>query len=166
MLLTQKVLFNKEECDSIIRDYKKSERSWDKKDRKYRSYSIKYSDDNKWIFSRLTKFFESVSGLEVKKLKEEIHFHNFITGDWFGKHDDNKSGRLYGVGCLLNDNFDGGDFIFYNLSEISILKSVGNSYVFDSRIPHEVTHIKNGSRYSLLWFLEAEHLKSTGNKMI
>jgi len=166
MLLTQKILFSKEECDLIIKDYKKSERSWSKSDRRYQSCSITYSDDSKWIFSRFSEFFESVSGFEVKKLKREIHFHNFTSGDWFGKHDDNKSGRLYAVGCLLSEDFDGGDFIFYNPFENLVLKSVGNSYIFDVRIPHEVKQITKGTRYSLLWFLEGEHLKLIENKLI
>lgn len=166
MLLIQKILFSKEECDVIITNYRKLERSWNKKDRSYKSYPISYSDDNKWIFSRFLEFFESVSEFEVKKLKGDIHFHNFIFGDWFGKHDDNKSGRLYAVGSLLNDDFEGGDFIFYNSSETLISKIPGNSYVFDVRIPHEVKQITLGSRYSLLWFLEGEHLKCRESKLI
>ncbi len=166
MLLTQKILFSKEECDLIIENHKKSERLWNKNDRSYQSCSIQHSDYNRWIFSRFTEFFESVSGFEVKKPKGEIHFHKFVPGDWFGKHDDNKSGRLYAVGSLLNEDFEGGDFIFYNPLEVPVLKFSGNSYVFDVRITHEVKPITIGSRYSLLWFLEAEHLKLKRGKLI
>lgn len=166
MLLVEKILFTKEESNQIIEDYKNHERYWNGNNRSYKSSSILYSDDNKWIFSRFRDFFESVSGLEVGKLKEEIHFHNFTVGDWFGKHDDNKNTRLYAVGSLLNDDFEGGDFIFYNSSEATILKRCGNSYVFDVRISHEITPITQGSRYSLLWFLESNHIKSSPNKLI
>jgi hypothetical protein len=34
------------------------------------------------------------------------------------------------------------------------------------RITHEITPILEGERYSLLWFLENEHIKIKTNKLI
>jgi hypothetical protein len=55
---------------------------------------------------------------------------------------------------------------FYNPNEHIILKKIGNTYIFDVRIDHEISPILKGERYSLLWFLENEHIKIETNKLI
>ena len=69
-------------------------------------------------------------------------------------------------GFLLNESFDGGDFKLYGANETVINKSTGNTYVFDVKIEHEITPILRGERYSLLWFLQKEHIKHQINKLI
>ncbi len=88
MLIQQKILFNKEECNSIIWNIDEKITNWDRKDRKYQSHSILYSDETKWIFVRLKDFFENETGIKIVNLKETIHFHKFSVGDWFDLHDD------------------------------------------------------------------------------
>jgi predicted 2-oxoglutarate/Fe(II)-dependent dioxygenase YbiX len=58
----------------------------------------------------------------------------------------------------LNDDFQGGDFKLYNPNEYTLNKVIGNAYIFDARIDHEITPVLNGERYSLLWFLQKDHL--------
>jgi hypothetical protein len=70
------------------------------------------------------------------------------------------------VGVLLSDDFEGGDFKFYNPGECTLLKKIGNTYVFDTRIEHEILPILSGERYSLLWFLQKEHIKFDINKLL
>jgi hypothetical protein len=70
------------------------------------------------------------------------------------------------VGVLLNDDFEGGDFKLYNPNEITLDKVIGNTYLFDVKIDHEITSILEGERYSLLWFLQNEHIKIETNKLI
>lgn len=135
-------------------------------DRDYHSYSIEYSLDNQWIFEKLKSFFILHTNLNFVKNKEQINFHKFIKGDWFGLHDDNRGGRLFAVGVLLNDDFEGGDFKLYNPNEITLNKEIGNTYVFDVKIKHEITPILNGVRYSLLWFLGSDNIKMNVNKLI
>ena len=67
---------------------------------------------------------------------------------------------------MLNGNFDGGDFKLYNPNEYILNKKIGNTYIFDVRIDHEITPILDGERYSLLWFLQNEHIKIEINKLI
>ena len=74
--------------------------------------------------------------------------------------------RVYAVGVLLNDEFDGGNFKLYNPNEILLNKITGNTYVFDVRVEHEITPILNGERYSLLWFIQEEHIKFNVNKLL
>ena len=66
----------------------------------------------------------------------------------------------------MNDEFEGGDFKLYNPNEIILNKVIGNTYIFDVNITHEISPILNGERYSLLWFLQHEHIKIKTNKLI
>jgi hypothetical protein len=167
MLIKQKTLFSKEECNSIISGfYIKNNKDWSMDDRKYNSQSIHYSLETSWLFDRLRTFVETESNIEFRKIKTQIHFHTFKEGDWFGKHNDTRDSRVYGVGVLLNDNFKGGDFKLYNQNEIILDKVIGNTYIFDARIEHEIFPILGGERYSLLWFLQNEHIKLNTDKLL
>lgn len=166
MIIEQDILFTTDECNSIVWDNTRDIVEWDRFDRKYNSHSLNYSTETTWIFDRLVQFFESKTKIKIKKLKEEIHFHNFKTGDWFGKHNDERENRIYAVGVMLNDDFEGGDFKLYNDDEVTLEKVSGNAYVFDTKITHEITPITKGNRYSLLWFLQYEHIKLKPNKLI
>jgi hypothetical protein len=166
MLIKEKILFNKEECDLIINLIKTNQQNWGFNDRKYNSQAINYSLETKWLFDKLKTFFEEQANIQIKKNKEVIHFHKFVKGDWFGKHNDVRDNRLYSVGVLLNDDFEGGDFKLYNPNEIILDKVIGNTYIFDVTINHEITPILDGERYSLLWFLQNEHIKIETNKLI
>jgi hypothetical protein len=165
-MIKQNKLFSKEECQSIIFYGSNVITDWDNNDRKYHSQPIIYSLETKWLFDKLKTFFEEESNIQIKKNKEVIHFHKFVKGDWFGKHNDVRDKRLYAIGVLLNDDFRGGDFKMYNPDEIILDKVIGNTYIFDVKIMHEITPILEGERYSLLWFLENEHIKIETNKLI
>ena len=166
MLINQKLLFNSAECQEII-DLNKTEiRYWNTSIYEYHSKGILYTDDTAWIFDRLSNYFIEQTGTDIIKMKEEIHFHIFKDGDRFEKHNDDKRNRVFGVGVLLNDTFDGGDFIFYDKTPITIDKVSGNSYIFDVSTEHEVKQINSGVRYSLLWFLEGNNLKVKKNSFI
>ena len=166
MLIKEIPLFNKKECDLIGNLIKTNPQHWNFKDRKYNSQPINYSLESKWLFDKLKDFVEKETNIEIRTIKKTIHFHKFSKGDWFGKHNDIRDGRIYAVGVLLNDNFEGGDFKLYNPNEIILNKVVGNTYIFDARIDHEIVPILEGERFSLLWFLQNEHIKIEINKLI
>lgn len=165
MVLTQNVLFTKLECDSIIWQ-NTNVTNWNKNDRKYKSILLEYSNDTEWIFLKLKNFVEQSTNIKITNLKKVIHFHKFVKDDWFGKHNDIRNNRVYAVGVLLNDDFKGGDFKLHNPNEIILDKVIGNTYLFDVKIEHEITPILEGERYSLLWFLENEHIKIETNRLI
>ena len=166
MISREKILFSKEECESIILESNQHITNWRMGDRKYNSQPINYSLETKWLFDKLKDFVERETNIEIRTIKKTIHFHKFTKGDWFGKHNDVRDDRIYAVGVLLNDNFEGGDFKLHNPNEIILNKVVGNAYLFDVRIEHEITPILDGERYSLLWFLQNEHIKIEINKLI
>lgn len=166
MLINQKLLFSKIQCDSIISYLKKNNKYWNANDRKYTSELIIYSAETDWIFCKLKSYFESITNLSLVNIKKEIHFHKYKEGDWFDKHTDVRDNRLYAIGVILNDDFNGGEFKLYNPNEITLNKIAGNCYIFDVRIEHEITPIFKGERYSLLWFLQNKHIKIPTNKLI
>lgn len=166
MLIKENILFSETECNKIISLDKTYPQNWELSDRKYNSFAINYHQDNKWIFDKLKIFFELETGLQITNIKNQIHFHKFIKNEWFGKHTDDRNSRMYAVGVLLNNDFEGGDFKLYNPDEYILNKSIGNTYIFDVQIEHEITPILNGQRYSLLWFLENKNIKVRTNKLI
>ena len=165
-MINQKQLFDNAECESIIWNSNDTITEWNMWDRKYISNNINFTNETKWIFDKLKFFFETETGLKIVKLKEQIHFHKFVKGDRFEKHNDIKDRRVFGVGVLLNDNFEGGDFKLYDKNEFILNKKIGNTYIFDVNIEHEITKILSGERYSLLWFLHIENIKFNIKELI
>jgi hypothetical protein len=166
MLIKEKLLFSKEECKTILSYNNLNIKNWNTADRKYNSQAIDYSVKTSWLFDKLKTFFETELDIKIIKMKNQIHFHKFEMGNWFDKHNDDRNNRLYAVGVLLNDEFEGGDFKLYNPNEYTLNKQIGNTYIFDVRIGHEITPILKGERYSLLWFLENEHVKIETTRLI
>ncbi|MBM4210527.1 MAG: hypothetical protein FJ187_08255 [Gammaproteobacteria bacterium] len=166
MLLKQKNLFSKEECDLIISLEKTDKKDWHFYDRKYESLAIIKTDTTEWIFNKLKNFFEDETGIKIISDKNLIHFHTFTKDDKFELHDDIRDDRVYSVGVCLNNDFDGGEFIVYNPLKINLNKEIGNTYIFDVRIKHQVRKVKEGVRYSLLWFLQKKHLKFKTEKLL
>jgi len=166
MISREKILFSKEECEFIILESNQHITNWRMGDRKYNSQPINYSLDTQWLFDKLKDFVEVETNIEIRTIKKTIHFHKFTKGDWFGKHNDIRDDRVFAVGVLLNDNFDGGDFKLYNPDEVKLDKVTGNTYIFDVKIDHEITPILEGERYSLLWFLENTNIKIKKEKLI
>lgn len=166
-MIFQKILFSKEECDDIINIHKVNSQKWKNNDREYKSFSIILNGETEWIFSKMKNFFEEESGLLMETIKNEVHFHVFETNDWFGVHNDARNNRLFSLGVLLNDDFDGGEFNLYSQGEEIVLeKKVGNTYIFDAAISHEVTPIQCGIRYSLIWFIQNDNVKTKPTKFI
>lgn len=158
-MIVQKQIFTETECIHIINLIKENQNIWESVDRRYESNSIFYDENTKWIFDKMVDFFEESTHHQILELKKEIHFHTYNEGDWFGKHNDNRDRRIYSVGVLLNSDFDGGDFNIYIPQETMITKNVGNAYIFDVAYEHEITKITEGTRYSIIWFIQDNHIK-------
>ena len=77
----------------------------------------------------------------------------YVKGDFFTEHCDTATygtGILSG-GYLLNDEFEGGDFI---LDGEKLEKEVGELSVYGRDILHEVKEVTSGIRYSLHIFID------------
>jgi hypothetical protein len=158
-MIKQKVIFSREECNTVIDYFKKESELWSSSDRKYQSAIIDFTVETEWLFTRLKQFFETEVEIGITNLKNYIHLHRYEKGEWFGKHRDTRESRMYAVGVCLNDEYEGGDFILYDKEACLLEKRAGNTYVFDVSTEHEITPIVEGERYSLIWFLENNNLK-------
>jgi hypothetical protein len=158
-MIHQKVLFTKDECKTIINLNKSKSQTWEHKNRLYNSLLIEYGNDTYWIFDRLKLFFEDTTKIQMINLNKDIHYHIFKKDNYFGLHSDDLSNRIYSVGVLLNDNFEGGDFILYDKNVLTLNKTIGNAYIFDVSIKHEITKIIDKERYSIIWFIKNDNIK-------
>jgi len=113
-------------------------------------------------------FVKEIINQDLTKINKEYFVSDWITfliykeNDFFGLHKDTMQYRksekkiLYSAGYLLNDKFDGGEFLINNQK---IQKNVGELFFFDRKTPHEVTKIKSGIRYSLHFVIETFNKK-------
>ncbi len=81
----------------------------------------------------------------------------YEVGGYYSLHTDSFKDIPRSVSCSfnLNDNYDGGEFAFFD-KELIIRAPKGSAIVFPSNFmyPHEIMEVKNGTRYSVVtWFI-------------
>jgi hypothetical protein len=91
---------------------------------------------------------EEDSGYELLKYPE---------GCFYVEHTDSFKARPRAVSCsfILNDDFEGGEFAFFNRELIYKIEK-GDALMFPSNFmyPHEVMPVTKGTRYSIItWFI-------------
>jgi hypothetical protein len=91
---------------------------------------------------------EEDSGYELLKYHE---------GGFYIEHTDSFKARPRAVSCsfILNDDFEGGEFAFFN-RELKYKLEKGDALLFPSNFmyPHEVMPVTKGTRYSIItWFI-------------
>lgn len=90
----------------------------------------------------------------------ECYFSKYSVDDHYDKlHIDAGPGeitRKLSFSLLLNDNYSGGDFY---ILDTKIEKKKGKLIIFPSFLPHKVSTIKSGTRYSIFGFLSGPRLK-------
>ena len=168
MILQQKILFNKEECDCIINLSKEldEDKPYGYKDDNKENIKISYSvwvinrnNKTQWIFDKIHTYFENKTNLKIKKELEKIYIHKYIEGQQFEKHADTLyKTQIHNVGVCLNNDYDGGEFVLYNPEE-QLPKELGNIYTFPSQRMHEVKKIIKGERWSIIGFLHFENIE-------
>lgn len=167
MLIFEKKLFTKSECKKIIKSEKTNRRLWELNDRNYVSESIYFDENNDWIFNRLNEFISENIKFDLIEMKKEIHFHEYGKDSYFDAHHDGINFRIFSVGVILNDDYEGGDLILYDKdNEYIVNKKTGNVFIFDSKIKHGVTKIKEGTRYTLIYFIESHNIKLPVTKLL
>jgi predicted 2-oxoglutarate/Fe(II)-dependent dioxygenase YbiX len=101
-------------------------------------YNLKFSHCN----------IQEDSGYELLKYPE---------GCFYVEHTDSFKARPRAVSCsfILNDDFEGGEFAFFN-KELKYKLEKGDVLMFPSNFmyPHEVMPVTKGTRYSIItWFI-------------
>jgi predicted 2-oxoglutarate/Fe(II)-dependent dioxygenase YbiX len=111
-----------------------------------------FASASKCIQKYNTKFphcqIEEDSGYELLKYPE---------GCFYTEHTDSFKARPRAVSCsfILNDDFEGGEFAFFN-RELKYKLGKGDAIMFPSNFmyPHEVMPVTQGTRYSIItWFI-------------
>ena len=86
-------------------------------DFRYKFYTLEYASDIDWVIKRLCDFFESQIGLHIFVRPTKLNLHHYTEGDEFGKHIDTGTPiKEWNVGIILNEDFDGGDYLAFGTS--------------------------------------------------
>lgn len=147
--------------------------------KKYNVWDIVKDENTKWLYYRLYEWLESLVGFKIErtvstndsdKRRHSHKLHEYNTGDRFDKHIDDMdtdSDRIWNLGIVLNTDFEGGEYICYDEKDTPypFKKITGNAVAYTSDVPHEITEITNGKRYSMViklhdWELESKSKRS------
>ena len=170
------ISFTKEECKKIIkmsdvlegvyRDGINANVARPRKNISYTYYNIYSNLDTQWIFDRLYQYLDVEKNLKINNPLNVIHLHKYNKGNLFEKHRDiYYPNQVLNVGVCLNDNYEGGEFILFNPTEI-LPKKEGHIYSFKNTRYHEVTELTKGIRCSLIAFLYKDNLKNNITNLI
>ena len=95
--------------------------------------------------------------MQITRYKKNGHYDFHFDGNGFtrsqveNKFIKNKTRKL-SMTIVLNDNYEGGEFEFFNNKSL-IKEKTGTIIVFPSYIVHKVKPVTKGTRYSLVvWF--------------
>ena len=163
MILKEKILFSKEECDYIINLSKELDEippyGYNKNLKiSYSVWPVNRNNKTQWIFDKIFLYFTNKTNIKIKKELDKIYIHKYTKGQQFGKHADTYyKTQIHNVGVCLNDDYGGGEFVLYN-PEIILPKKQGSIYTFPSARMHEVKEILTGERWSIIGFLHIDNL--------
>lgn len=144
--------------------------------KKYNVWDIPTNEETIWFYDRIYDWFIDVSGVPVdKNLSNHMahKLHEYVVGDKFDLHvdadprDPGMASRIWNLGIQLNSDYVGGDYICYdeNNNPIHLSKEVGNVVAYESDVPHKITEILEGSRFTMVikvhsWQLQQKSKKS------
>jgi predicted 2-oxoglutarate/Fe(II)-dependent dioxygenase YbiX len=167
----QEILFTEKECQKIIDLIEKLDKIDGKKkysvdgntDVSFDEYRIRDVVENSWFLDRIKKLIENKLKISLNFIDRDVHILSYGLNDGFSKHIDfnplDNDPRIYTVGLLLNDKFEGGNLLIYDTKKIILNKIVGNLYIFESTIPHEVEKITQGRRKTIIIHIKKSEIK-------
>jgi len=161
-MITQKVLFTKEECKFILdqadfwasnNGYLESEVDEVNYDRINQESTIKTDNIKDMVIKNLSEF-------NIIDIPEVIKVLKYNKGGYFGRHKDsgwNFPDRKITIIIQLSDlsSYKGGEML---VEDTSFQKDIGNTIVFDSNCYHELKVIEEGVRYTVVLWLGSKHL--------
>lgn len=167
-------------CDAILEEFS-DETEWQKtvvgvgqikdKIRTAETVVISYPhviEKNPKVRAKLDKYVFASAGLAIKKynkkfdnckIQEDSGYEllRYKEGQFYIEHTDSFKDRPRAVSCsfALNDDYEGGEFAFFDRELIYKLKK-GSCIMFPSNFmyPHEIMPVTSGTRYSIVtWFV-------------
>jgi predicted 2-oxoglutarate/Fe(II)-dependent dioxygenase YbiX len=163
------IIFTKEECDWIIEYTKflKKKRQNPSIERfvSYEHFTLELNEETKWIYEKLNSYLEKVTNTTIIKEVDTVMINHYVIGDGFEKHQDLYfKNQTFNVAVHLNEDYEGGDFVFYEPDYV-MPKITGLSYIFQNNRWHEVKKMTEGNRWSMIAFYKRENTKAN-NKII
>lgn len=167
-------VFTKQECNNIInsdgnfypstiyRFNSSNEQFVDNHDRNSETKSILLTDENYWIYDRLSLIAEKANRGFFNFIIDnitQVDVLKYKTGGVFVGHTDvgsySASSRKLTLLTFLSDQreYSGGNLVFPFNKETTIQKQ-GNVLVFPSYMFHEVSPVTSGERYSMVSWVE------------
>lgn len=120
---------------------------------------VRYKLDNS-VFNSASKCIQEYNKKFLYcKIEEDSGYQllKYSEGGFYGQHTDSYKLHPRSVSCsfILNDDFDGGEFAFFD-RELKYKLSKGDAIMFPSNFmyPHEIMPVTKGIRYSIItWFI-------------
>jgi predicted 2-oxoglutarate/Fe(II)-dependent dioxygenase YbiX len=167
-------------CDAILEEYKNSD-EWvdtvvgtgivEKNIRNCQTIVTSYPhiiEKNKKVRSKIDKYIFASAAKCIQEYNLKFSYCNiqedsgyellkYLEGCFYTEHTDSFKARPRAVSCsfILNDDFEGGEFAFFN-RELKYKLEKGDAIMFPSNFmyPHEVMPVTKGTRYSIItWFI-------------
>lgn len=174
MILEQKVLLTPQECKDVISSC--NDQWWPsllgkeeyKPELRKSFVHIKKPRKGEALYEYIQRGLSLVSEELITEEPLLVQVLKYKEGGFIYKHKDDVTtsidgfvqARYYFI-ILLNDNFEGGDFLAYDSKDklYTLDKKAGNVLIGDPTMYHEVTKVTKGERYSLICFIRQDQLK-------
>ncbi len=170
---TVKHFLTNEECDSIVKEFSKSNLETAGIGANFIGEELKQIRDSQiilanidWVKDRLKIVLNKeiqLKGYELDNI-EKFQFTKYDTDGHYDWHTDvglNFEYRFCSIVIQLNDEYEGGELLYkdFNNNEIEFGKGVGNLFIFKSTIEHKVSPITEGVRYSLVSWIKLKEIE-------
>lgn len=126
-----------------------------------------------WLYDLIKNCFLKHNIEVTAEIITEVQIIKYEVGDYIVKHIDTTGydgkgdtlNRYYVLNIILNDDFEGGDFLYYdeNNNPVKIENKTGIGLIFRTNILHEVKPVLKGVRYSFSVFLHPTDFKMKTN---
>jgi PKHD-type hydroxylase len=169
---TIKNFLTKEECDSIVQEFSKSNLEIAGIGANFIGEELKKIRDSQtiltnidWVKSKLKSFLKTelqFKGYELDEI-EKFQFTKYTNGGHYDWHTDtglNFENRFCSIVIQLNDYYKGGELLYKKDStEIKFEEGIGNLFIFNSSLEHKVNPITFGTRYSLVSWIKLKEIE-------
>lgn len=182
MILFEKEIFNKTECDHIKELSSEFVQSYFKGGTNNEiGYNLKRRNSLKgdlWIikgsneYNKLREVFLDI-GYELLIDKVFLELYKYNEGHFISKHVDNDvwGNPRFGQLCIQmseSNEYEGGELLYYDKDDNPFIvdRKIGNSVLFTHEVWHEVKPITKGTRLSLIYTVLESDLKPIYKKAL
>lgn len=150
LLLEEEKVFLKDKCDNFIETHSPFVNG--NVNRSYHKYKLDEKTDLLELQVRFTEFMRNLVG------EDNLQFTGFVINraDTTTNKNDHYHVDMsdYTIVTYINDDFEGGDFIYSldNVEHVSNKVQNGLSIIMDKTVPHKISPVTMGVRFSFVCF--------------